>query len=602
MALELKADDDDAKMGKERKLPSAYRLVIYQAAYADFQQKEDEFYAALPEGAERIDPQVARKLIEGAEVIDLRPGAFPGGPDPTSLPGAEAGASGTIDHRQKHPHVGKIESQVVQPQASNFEGFEPTSEATSPGPDHSQASDSEIGKPLAASTGAADAKQELGSGSQEEAAAGPAECFDERQKHPHVGKNGSQLVVAQASNFEGFEPTSEATSPGPDHPQVSDPGTGKPSPASTEAADPTPESGSGSQEEAAAGPAGQIDERQKHPHVGKNGSQLVLPQGPIFEGLKPASRILLPASLGSGFPTGVPPWPIWAKSAPLIPPYPCIPIQHAADLSTPDRPAVPPAMRGPRTPADLLKLVLSREGYFCAIPGCTNMAEFGHHIVFRVHGGTTTLIQLIGVCKECHDAGIHQGYLLVSGTAEKLIISGKGGLPLASGPDAFPPSVCAFPPRSPRGDGDLTPRLELPDPAVASPAIASPVGESQTANAVSFTIPAEISPAWWIEHRRYFEWSDRQKVLIARFDRESPECPATFEDRLPAVPRSHNLENFIGQKGTLVNLRHLIEAAKMRGEVPAPALLVGPPGLGRCLPPPPPPRGWAVYRSSPALR
>ena len=113
-------------------------------------------------------------------------------------------------------------------------------------------------------------------------------------------------------------------------------------------------------------------------------------------------------------------------------------------------------------PAGLV--VLSREGYFCAIPGCTNMAEFGHHIVFRVHGGTTSFIQLIGVCKDCHDAGIHQGYLLVSGTAEKLIISGKGGVPLASGPDAFPPSVRlevgVFPrPELPASDG---PRAERP--------------------------------------------------------------------------------------------------------------------------------------------
>ncbi len=201
MALELKDDDDDAKKGKEKKLPSTYRLVIYQAAYADFQQKEDEFYAALPEGAERIDPQVARKLIEGAEVIDLRSGAFLGGHDPTSLPGAGTGTEGTIDYRQKHPHVGKNESQVVVAQAPHFEGFEPTSEATPPAPDHPQVSDSGTGEPSTPSTGVADPTPESGSGSQEGAAAGPAGRVDERKKHPHVGKNESQLVPPQGPTF-----------------------------------------------------------------------------------------------------------------------------------------------------------------------------------------------------------------------------------------------------------------------------------------------------------------------------------------------------------------------------------------------------------------
>ena len=127
------------------------------------------------------------------------------------------------------------------------------------------------------------------------------------------------------------------------------------------------ESGERSTKDAMAGdPIEPLNHRQKHPHVGKNQSQLVLPSGLIFEASDPASKALIVPASTSGSRPIVPPWPIWAKSAPLIPADPSNPIRHDANLSTPDRPAVPPELRGPRTPAELLKLVLSREGYFCA--------------------------------------------------------------------------------------------------------------------------------------------------------------------------------------------------------------------------------------------
>jgi hypothetical protein len=431
-----------------RKLPSSYRLVVHEVPSSEPHLREKDYYVSLPEGAERIDPDAARKLIEGAEVMVLRSGSIPGIPAPGSLPeDQEETQKESVDEKQKHPHVRKIESQPVVPQGPNFRPSEPASERSASSP----------------------------------------------------------LVDRQDGGNSGPAP----------------------SPADDVAA-PKPESGRSGQ---ARGEP--IDDRQKHPHVRKIESQLVLPQGAIFEAFKgpSGSHLLLAPALGSS--PNVPPWPLWQKNAPLVPRFPWAAILHAADLSTPDRPAVPPELRGPPTPPDLLKQVLSREGYFCAIPGCRNMAEFGHHIVFRVHGGTTTITQLIAVCGDCHDAGIHQGYLLISGTAEKLIISGKDGMPIASGPDAFPPSVKLI--------VEPAPPSEPPAAAgavEASPAETGRARESQPANAAPLVIPAEISPAWWLENRRYFEWSERQKVLIARFDREAPESPAVFEERPPAAPRA----------------------------------------------------------------
>ena len=46
--------------------------------------------------------------------------------------------------------------------------------------------------------------------------------------------------------------------------------------------------------------------------------------------------------------------PSWAKTAPLIPADPHLRIRHAPNLSTPDRPTVPPDQRAPRSSADLI--------------------------------------------------------------------------------------------------------------------------------------------------------------------------------------------------------------------------------------------------------
>jgi Holliday junction DNA helicase RuvB len=125
---------------------------------------------------------------------------------------------------------------------------------------------------------------------------------------------------------------------------------------------------------------------------------------------------------------------------------------------------------------------------------------------------------------------------------------------------------------APARSGDL-PGAEVP-----------PLG-NRPGGAAAFVIPAEISLAWWLEHRHLFEWSERQKALVLLPDRGLAGEAAAFADPPPAPPPGSSprerLEGFIGQESAVRNLRGLVAAAKLRGEVPAPALLAGPSGLGK---------------------
>jgi len=119
-----------------------------------------------------------------------------------------------------------------------------------------------------------------------------------------------------------------------------------------------------------------------------------------------------------------------------------------------------------------------------------------------------------------------------------------------------------------------------------------PTAGPAVGTAPSLVIPAEISPAWWLEHRHCFEWSERQRALVLRPGEEVPIGPAViFEDPpgAPPVPSTPSaspsdpdlLDGFIGQEAAVANLKRLVYGAKLRGTVPPPALLAGPPGLGK---------------------
>ena len=72
-----------------------------------------------------------------------------------------------------------------------------------------------------------------------------------------------------------------------------------------------------------------------------------------------------------------------------------------------------PPIDAPTTPV-LRRKVLLRDGGRCANPHCSHRADHAHHIVFRMHGGKTTLENEVAVCSTCH-ALIHAGLLRVRG-------------------------------------------------------------------------------------------------------------------------------------------------------------------------------------------
>ncbi len=65
---------------------------------------------------------------------------------------------------------------------------------------------------------------------------------------------------------------------------------------------------------------------------------------------------------------------------------------------------------------------LARDHWRCTAPGCSRTATHAHHIEFRSHGGGLELENLTSLCTLHHLAGIHGGYLKVSGTAPDRLV------------------------------------------------------------------------------------------------------------------------------------------------------------------------------------
>ena len=62
------------------------------------------------------------------------------------------------------------------------------------------------------------------------------------------------------------------------------------------------------------------------------------------------------------------------------------------------------------------RIVMDRDNYRCAVPGCGNSLRVDvHHVVHREHGGSHTVGNLISCCAGCHRR-IHAGYLTVEAT------------------------------------------------------------------------------------------------------------------------------------------------------------------------------------------
>ena len=62
--------------------------------------------------------------------------------------------------------------------------------------------------------------------------------------------------------------------------------------------------------------------------------------------------------------------------------------------------------------------VFARDGWRCAVPGCTSMRNLHeHHILFRSQGGTNDRDNRVALCAFHHLRGVHQGYIKITGAA-----------------------------------------------------------------------------------------------------------------------------------------------------------------------------------------
>ena len=240
-------------------------------------------------------------------------------------------------------------------------------------------------------------------------------------------------------------------------------------------------------------------------------------------------------------------------------------VVHFSNLSTPDRPTVPIDERDiPNTP-EITRKVLSRDGYYCRVPGCTSMAVESHHLEWRSQGGRTSVECEGGFCIAHHDM-FHEGRLLVSGTGEDLRFSDQNLRPIIRLPSSDTPSVELEVEAKPAG---TTSGSEAAAPAVEVPT----------------AIPREFDRSFWRTHRHLFEWSERRNALIYHPEWASSALPEA-EDEVKSGSRppeggEAGLEGFKGQTRAVRNLGIALRATKDRGELPDPMLLSGQPGLGK---------------------
>jgi hypothetical protein len=80
--------------------------------------------------------------------------------------------------------------------------------------------------------------------------------------------------------------------------------------------------------------------------------------------------------------------------------------------------------------------VFARDGWRCAVPGCSARRDLhDHHVVFRSQGGGNELSNRISVCQPHHTQGIHAGKMRATGRAPGAIVWElgllAGGRPLA---------------------------------------------------------------------------------------------------------------------------------------------------------------------------
>jgi hypothetical protein len=67
--------------------------------------------------------------------------------------------------------------------------------------------------------------------------------------------------------------------------------------------------------------------------------------------------------------------------------------------------------------------VIERDGYRCAVPGCTSRRNLhDHHVVFRSAGGSDAADNRVTLCAFHHQRGVHAGIVRVSGRAPDALV------------------------------------------------------------------------------------------------------------------------------------------------------------------------------------
>ncbi len=268
-------------------------------------------------------------------------------------------------------------------------------------------------------------------------------------------------------------------------------------------------------------------------------------------------------------------------------------IEHTPRLSTPKKPSVPAKDRDRPADAELVKRILSRDP-ICRIPGCRHISERAHHVDFLEHGGRTNEENMVGLCIRHHHM-VHAGLILMSGTAYDLRISDADRRPIISFPisQASPVEIAAE-----RSEGPSPPAS--PDAVLSPKPSQKPSPEPVSVPFPVLRLPAEIDRGFWRSHRSCFEWSERRKALAYRpeiveewIDEPAPGAPAPAaaafaapalapaQAPAPAKNELSTLKDFEGERRVVENLSLALEAARLRGELPPPILLSGPPGLGK---------------------
>ena len=153
----------------------------------------------------------------------------------------------------------------------------------------------------------------------------------------------------------------------------------------------------------------------------------------------------------------------------------------------------------------------------------------------------------------------------MSGAADELILSDKSLRPLAARAGDAPPSV----------------ELEVERPKQ----VGLPPEDGGEAESIEpSSLPEEITAVWWRKHRSCLEYSEKRNAWVFEALRDLYPSDGKEEPRAEKEKKdgaSSELSLFVGQKAAVENLAIALKAAKLRGELPPPILLSGPPGLGK---------------------